>query len=72
MKALFVIATLAVAACSSGPPPLNHPPKDAAVWDLNPGRWPGTNKLIQEASLVTPIPEAPPKPIPQSSTPGVP
>ena len=51
MKPLIVLLLLAVAACSSGPPELPTPGKHASVWDLNPGRWPGTNDLIREPSL---------------------
>ena len=55
MRTLIVLLLLTVAACSSGPPPLPTPGKDADVWDLNPGRWPGygSNDLIHEANSGT-------------------
>lgn len=51
MKSLLILISLAVAACSSGPPPLSVPPGDAAVWDLNPEHHPGygSNDLIHPA-----------------------
>lgn len=48
MRCLFIAILLAVAGCSSSAPPLSKPGKDALLWDLNQGRWPGTNVLITE------------------------
>lgn len=46
MRMFIACLLLTVAACSSGPPKLPVPGKSATVWDLNPGRWPGTNDLV--------------------------
>jgi hypothetical protein len=51
MKPIGVIILLAMAACSPGPVEFSKPDKDAKTWDLNPGRWPGTNDLIHEPTL---------------------
>ena len=47
MKPLALLALLLLAACSSGPATFSKP-AHAQAWDLNPGRWPGTNDLIHE------------------------
>jgi len=51
MKLIAIIVLLAVSACSPAPVQFSRPDKDAKVWDLNPGRWPGTNDLIHEPTL---------------------
>lgn len=48
MKPFMLVVLLALAACSSGPTQFSKPAADAQAWDLNPGRWPGTNDLIHE------------------------
>jgi hypothetical protein len=46
-----LLILLIVAACTSGPPKLTEPPKNAPVWDLNIGKEPGTNNLVQAPTL---------------------
>ncbi len=48
---LAVFFLLVLAACTPAPVQFSKPDKNAAVWDLNPGRWPGTNHLIHEPNL---------------------
>ena len=48
MKTIALLVLLALAACSSGPAQFSKPDGDAQAWDLNPGRWPGTNDLIHQ------------------------
>jgi hypothetical protein len=48
MKPHALFALLLLAACSSGPATFSKPAAHAQAWDLNPGRWPGTNDLIHE------------------------
>lgn len=52
MRAIILVVLL-LAGCASGPPKFSSVPNDAPVWDLNPGRWPGTNDLVK------PPPETP-------------
>jgi hypothetical protein len=43
----IVLVFLALAACSPpAPATFSHPPKDAPVWNLNPGLIQGTNTLV--------------------------
>jgi predicted small lipoprotein YifL len=45
----LLLLLVALAGCSHGAPTYPGPPKDAPIWDLNPGKWQGrTNKLIAE------------------------
>lgn len=47
MKLLLALALLAtLAACGQREVKFSAPPSDAPSWDLNVGRWPGTNDLI--------------------------
>jgi hypothetical protein len=46
MKLLAILVLLAVAGCAQSPVKFSEPAKDAPVWDLNPGEWPGTNTLV--------------------------
>jgi hypothetical protein len=47
MKALVLLMLLTAAACTSGPPKLTEPPKNAPVWDLNGDKAGGSNDLVQ-------------------------
>jgi hypothetical protein len=47
---LFAV-TLLMAGCSTGPKKFVGPDDSAPVWDLNPGKWPGTNDLLHEPTL---------------------
>ena len=48
MKTIALFVLLGLVACSSGPTQFSKPDGDAQAWDLNPGRWPGTNDLIRQ------------------------
>jgi hypothetical protein len=45
LKVCILALLLALGACERHPPPLNEPASNAPVWDLNVGRWEGTNTL---------------------------
>jgi hypothetical protein len=52
MKAFIcIVIVLAASACTPAPVEFSKPDKNAPTWDLNPGRWPGTNDLIHEPNL---------------------
>jgi hypothetical protein len=46
MRLRAILVLLAVAGCAQSPVKFSEPAKDAPVWDLNPGEWPGTNTLV--------------------------
>ena len=46
MRFVALCVLLALAACDMGPTKFSAPAKDAPGWDLNVGKWPGTNDLI--------------------------
>jgi hypothetical protein len=46
-----LLALIALAACSTGATKFAGPDDNAPVWDLNPGKWPGTNDLIHEPNV---------------------
>lgn len=48
---ISVVTLLALSACAHEPPALNHPADNAPSWDLNAGRWEGTNKLVAEPTV---------------------
>jgi uncharacterized lipoprotein YajG len=43
---ITLLAVLLLAGCASQPQKFSSVPEDAPSWDLNPGRWPGTNNLV--------------------------
>jgi hypothetical protein len=58
MKSIVTLAVLIVAGCTSGlPPPLPQTPKDAAVWDLNPDRWPAADQSPPGTNDLTKVPQ---------------
>jgi hypothetical protein len=46
-----IIALLLLAGCASHGPKFSSVPDDAPEWDLNVGRWPGTNDLAKVPGL---------------------
>jgi hypothetical protein len=46
-----LLALTLLAACSTGATKFAGPDDGAPVWDLNPGKWPGSNDLIHEPSV---------------------
>lgn len=48
MRPIALFLLLVLGACSAVPTHFSKPDADAQAWDLNRGRWPGTNDLIHE------------------------
>jgi hypothetical protein len=46
MRLRAILVLLVVTGCTPSPVRFSEPAKDAPVWDLNPGEWPGTNTLL--------------------------
>ena len=53
MYKLWLLLLLAVPACTPQPLPLLMPPDDAPEWDLNVGRWPGSNDLTKPPQVTS-------------------
>lgn len=46
-----LLALTLLAGCQTGAAKFAGPDDSAPVWDLNPGKWPGTNDLIREPTV---------------------
>ncbi len=46
-----LLALIVLAGCSTGATKFAGPDASAPVWDLNPGKWAGTNDLIHEPTV---------------------
>lgn len=46
-----LLALTLLAGCATGAAKFAGPDDSAPVWDLNPGKWPGTNDLIHPANV---------------------
>jgi hypothetical protein len=47
----LILALVVLSGCSAGAAKFAGPDDSAPVWDLNPGKWPGTNDLIHEPTV---------------------
>lgn len=48
LRCVCLFAFIVLSSCSTGATKFPGPDASAPVWDLNPGKWQGTNDLIHE------------------------